>query len=305
MCGLVDRYPGVHCPSVCRVQTGHPFRGEEESRGAEGIAALNKGMSQLGGGGIPKHIHQIWLGRAPKPDSWIESVRAFAKSHGYKYTLWTEAKAEKELDWDAFPGLRREYARSRGELAARADIIRLLVLYKYGGIYIDADSVVLKSAKFAKFLEENRHSMFFAWENLSAARTRKLGDLGPGLRGARRLVANGVIGAQAGHPFLKRLLGGLVANANALEGEAAWKRVGPLYVSRVYAQSKGEHPDVHVYPMRYFYPRHWKGITDPELHTKVTIPGESMLFQYGYTTNKFDKIFAERARARRGTRRNR
>jgi ABC-type Fe3+ transport system substrate-binding protein len=96
-----------------------------------------------------------------------------------------------------------------------------------------------------------------------------------------------------------------VANANALEGEAAWKRVGPLYVSRVYAQNKDQHPDVHVYPMRYFYPRHWKGITDPELHTKVTIPGESMLFQYGYTTNKFDKIFAERARARRGTRRNR
>ena len=38
---------------------------------------------------------------------------------------------------------------------------------------------------------------------------------------------------------------------------------------------------------------HWGGITDPELHTQIAIPAESMLFQYGYSTNHFEKIFAK------------
>lgn len=246
---------------------------------------------QAGGGGIPKLIHQIWLGDAPLPHLWVDSVKAFAKKYGYQYKLWTEARAEKELDWDAFPGVRREYAKFRGELAGRADIIRLLALYKYGGVYIDADSVVIKPAKFAKFLEEQRAAVFFGWEHIYRSHTKKLGDFGPGLRGTKKLVANGIIGAAKEHPFIRKLLEGLVTNANAEAGEKAWRRVGPLYVTRMWKDHHAQHPDLKIYPMRYFYPRHWKGITDPLLHEKVSVPGESMLFQYGYTTNGFREIF--------------
>lgn len=246
---------------------------------------------------IPKHIHQIWLGTAPKPEPWLKTVKDFADEHGYDYTLWSSAEAEKELPWDEFPGLRRTYGYLHSQLAGQADIIRLLALYKYGGIYIDADSVVLKPAKFDKFLRGTTAGAFFGWENIPKSHTRKLGDFGPELRGARRLIANGIIGARAGHPFIKQLLGGLVANAEREAGEQAWKKAGPLYVTRVWAKHKKEHPDVRIYPMRYFYPRHWRGITDPLLHTKVKVPGDSMLFQYGYTTNKFAEIFKRRKAA--------
>ena len=243
----------------------------------------------MGDSGIPKIIHQIWIGDATRPDEWIDTVKEFAKEHGYDYKLW--GADAKELGLDDIPGLAAVYKGFGHELAGRADIIRLLALYKYGGIYIDADSVIMKPEKFATFLKKNRAGVFFGWENLTALRTRKLG-----LK-ARRLVANGLIGAKKGHPFFKKLLEGIVENAARLKDEersAAWKVVGPLYVTRMYNETRREFPDIHVYPMKYFYPRHWGGITDPELHKKVKIPGQSMLFQYGYSTNRFDKIFKTR-----------
>jgi hypothetical protein len=243
---------------------------------------------------IPKRIHQIWLGTNPQPTEWMDTVRDFAAEYGYEYMLWTEKNVD-ELAWDSVPGLRRLYASFRKELAGRADVIRMLFLYQYGGIYIDADSVILKPKKFFEFLEKNRAAVFFGWEDISAERLKKLGDLGPELRGTKRLIANGTIGAVAGHPFLRLLMDGATANAEREAGEHAWRRVGPLYVTRTYMKVRDKFPDVKIYPMKLFYPRHWGGIKDPELHKKVRVPSESMLFQYGYSTNSFDKIFRERA----------
>jgi mannosyltransferase OCH1-like enzyme len=248
------------------------------------------------GGGIPRIIHQIWIGKNPMPHEWMDTVKDFAANHGYEYKLWTDITIDKEL---RIPdNLRAEYDSFKGELAGRADIIRLLVLHTYGGIYVDADSVIMKADKLADFLKRNTAGVFFAWENLSKARTKKLGNLGPGLTGQRRLVANGIIGARKGHPFIQKLIDGIANAPDDSSKKEAWKRVGPLYVTRTYMQSKKEFPDIHIYPMKYFYPMHWGGITDPELHTKVKIPGKSMMFQYGYSTNNFAKIFAKRNRRR-------
>lgn len=231
-------------------------------------------------------IHQIWIGDNPLPTPWIDTIKDFAKDYGYTYKLWTDSSV-KDIGMDDIPGLKALYTSFGGEMAGRADILRLLILYKYGGVYIDADTVMMKPKKFHQFLQKNNKGVFFAWENLTKARTRKLG-----LR-QRRLVANGTIGAEAGHPFIKALLEGMVGSPAKALGEEAWKRVGPLYVTKKYMELKGEYPDVKVFPMRYFYPRAWAGITDPNLHKKVKIPGASMLFQYGYSTNKFHKIFAK------------
>ena len=113
------------------------------------------------------------------------------------------------------------------------------------------------------------------------------------------MIANGVIGAVQRHPFIEELIKGVHANAEREKEGAAWRKVGPLYVTRMYQKLKMKYPDIVIYPMRYFYPRHWKGIRDPELHKKVRIPKESMMFQYGYSTNKFAEIFKEMRRAKR------
>ena len=261
------------------------------------------------GGGIQRIIHQIWLGTNPRPDEWMKTVQEFAAAHGYTYKLWDEAAAESELHWDSVPGLRRVYAGFSGELAGKADVIRLMALYEQGGIYIDADSVVMKPAKFAEFLETNPHPVFFAWEDLKK-NGKTIENAGAELAGKEdRLIANGTIGSRAGHGFLRALLGGLAENAEREAGEQAWRKAGPLYVTRVYMKQKGVGTkgidDVHIYPMKLFYPVYWHGIKDPEMHKKVEIPGESMLFQYGYSTNGFADIFRNRQAAGGGRRRRR
>lgn len=234
-------------------------------------------------------IHQIWIGENPIPTEWINSVKTFAAEYAYKYKLWTESSI-KDLDFDSIPGLEKLYKSFSKELAGQADILRLLILYKYGGVYIDADTVVIKPEKFQKFLEKNTNGMFFAWENLSTSRTRKL-RIGK----IRRLIANGIIGAEAGHPFLKLLLDGIVENSKKVSGKKeAWKCTGPLYVTKMYKDVKKDFPDIKIFPMKYFYPISWVGVTDPEHHKKVKYPKESMLFQYGYSTNHFENIFKKK-----------
>lgn len=199
--------------------------------------------------------------------------------------LWSDTSLT-ALGIDEIPGLRATFVKQK-EMAGKADIIRLLALYKFGGLYIDADTVIMKPAKFHRFLEANRAAVFFGWEELPEQRLKKLKI------SVKRLVANSVIGSLEGHAFIKTLLERIVQNAKSEPEESAWKQVGPLFVTRVYMEMKDWFPDVHVYPMKYFYPVHWGGITDPETHLKITIPEESMLFQYGYSTNKFDRVLWE------------
>lgn len=245
---------------------------------------------------IPKIIHQIWLGTNPIPTEWMKTVEDFADKYGYKYMLWKESSIG-ELGIDEFPGLSTLYDTFKKHLAGKADIIRLLVLYKYGGVYIDADTVIMKPEQLNAFLEKNRAGVFFGWEKLTSARTKKLGNVDSQIRNTRKMIANGIIGSAAKHPFLKKLLLGAAENVqgyNTEERMQPWRVIGPHYVTRAYHATRKEFPDIHVYPMKYFYPLHWGGITDPELHKKVKIPKQSMMFQYGYTTNSFDKIFKNR-----------
>ena len=231
----------------------------------------------------------------------MDTVKDFAEAHGYKYRLWKDADI-KSLHMDSIPGLSTVYKRFGEELAGRADIIRMLVLYKEGGLYIDADTVILKPEQFNEFLEKNKASVFFGWEDIPHARIKKL-DVDAAIKRSKRMVANGIIGAEKGHPFFKELLEGVVKNAEGNKESQAWKAVGPHYVTRKYRETRKKHPDVHVYPMKYFYPRHWAGIKDPRLHEKVRVPKESMMFQYGYSTNSFAKYFKKLAarRTRRAT----
>jgi mannosyltransferase OCH1-like enzyme len=256
------------------------------------------------GGSIQKIIHQIWIGKNPLPTLWMDTVKDFAEAHGYTYKLWKDTDIS-SLPMNSIPGLAAVYKSFGDQLAGRADIIRMLVLYKEGGIYIDEDTVILKPDQFNTFLEKNRAAVFFGWEEIPGARIKKL-DLDPDIKRSRKMVANGIIGAEKGHPFFKELLEGVVDNIKeeSSDGEKpqAWKAVGPHYVTRKYRETRKKHPDVHVYPMKYFYPRHWAGIKDPRLHERVRVPKESMMFQYGYTTNSFAKYFKKLA-ARRTRRR--
>lgn len=89
---------------------------------------------------IPRIIHYVWLGNKPKPrkiEKCIASWERFCPD--YKIIEWNE----QNFDVNSHPFLKEAY--DAGNYAFASDIIRLMVLIKHGGIYVDADVEFIKS----------------------------------------------------------------------------------------------------------------------------------------------------------------
>jgi len=98
-----------------------------------------------------KHIHQIWF---QKPDSnygigcignkdYIEfsnGHKDFCDKKGWGYTLWNETTVL-TLIKEHFPERLEEYKTITGVIK-KVDCARLMILYVYGGLYLDMDTVI-------------------------------------------------------------------------------------------------------------------------------------------------------------------
>ena len=91
---------------------------------------------------IPKIIHQTWKNETI-PERWKDAVDSCKKIHkGYRYILWTDKMMRKFVQkfYPDFYPIYRNYSYN----IQRCDAFRYLVLYKYGGIYLDLDTVCKK-----------------------------------------------------------------------------------------------------------------------------------------------------------------
>jgi mannosyltransferase OCH1-like enzyme len=87
---------------------------------------------------IPRVFHRIWVGPDPLPREYAAYGETWAKHHpDWELRLWTE---------DNLPeGVRPEvYERLRAP-AERANILRLELLWREGGVYMDTDFECLRS----------------------------------------------------------------------------------------------------------------------------------------------------------------
>jgi len=92
---------------------------------------------------IPKIIHQTWK-NTQIPDNWIDAQKSCKAIHSdYKYILWTHEDMDKFVK-NEYPNFYKTYISYKYNIQ-RCDAFRYLVLYKYGGIYIDLDIVCKKS----------------------------------------------------------------------------------------------------------------------------------------------------------------
>ena len=91
---------------------------------------------------IEKNIHQIWIqgeehlkGYSPINYAYTRMWKQKAEESGYTYKLWSENDylplAEK---YDML----QQYT-SRENITQKSDIARFLILYEYGGLYVDVD----------------------------------------------------------------------------------------------------------------------------------------------------------------------
>lgn len=183
---------------------------------------------------IPKIIHQIWIGPKQRPyvlmDSWV------TKNPDFEYILWNEQEflnrgivfeCQKQID-------------SIEEICGKVDIMRLEILLKYGGIYIDADSICIEPID--TYLMS--HTAFAGYENETMRPS---------------LVATGTMGFPKEYPLCRAAIDWILKNpvSQRETGQRAWFNVGPGLLTRML--SSNLYPEFKVLPSYYFLPIHYTG----------------------------------------------
>jgi mannosyltransferase OCH1-like enzyme len=92
---------------------------------------------------IEKNIFQSWNTRdLPKPvQDRIDNFKAM--NPDYKYQLYIDEEMDKFVN-DTYPGEIADAYNKLNIIVAKVDLWRYLILYTYGGVYLDLDSDILK-----------------------------------------------------------------------------------------------------------------------------------------------------------------
>jgi mannosyltransferase OCH1-like enzyme len=178
---------------------------------------------------IPKIIHQIWIGdKKSMPnvlmDTWKNNY------HDWEYCLWTEREIK-----DLHLVNKRQYELA-GTYAGKADIARYEILYKYGGFFIDADSLSIKKIDD----EIMNKSALCVYES-----EKYRGDL----------LANGYYGTSPRHIINYKMIIHIsnLSDEDVAKG-APWKMTGPLPFTEVVKDIV----DVKIIESRKFMPIHFE-----------------------------------------------
>jgi mannosyltransferase OCH1-like enzyme len=223
---------------------------------------------------IPRILHQIWVGPDPLPEEFAAYRETWRAHHGaWEMRLWEEGTLPSDLRWP------EAYERARTP-AERADLIRLELLWRFGGVYLDVDFECCRPI-----------------DDLLEGVELFAASLKPGGR-----TNNAMIGAIPAHPLLGRALD----RARIQEpGEPFDKTAsGSLFFDSIISGQ----PGVTVMPAELFYPatpeqrrgayaihhaaRSWK---DSDGWQKAALRAEQRLDK---TTRTLEKEVASHAKAR-------
>src|SRR5579872_6241508 len=87
---------------------------------------------------IPKIIHQTYKSIHELPDIWKNSPSSWRMQHPqWTYKFWSDSDNEL-LVKTHFPWFLKTYNKMEYAIQ-KADVIRYMFLYQYGGLYVDCD----------------------------------------------------------------------------------------------------------------------------------------------------------------------
>lgn len=182
---------------------------------------------------IPKIIHQVWIGPKEPPikpmDTWKD------KHPDFEYIRWNELELKKrDMKFECLDKID-----SMEQYCGKVDIMRLELLYKYGGVFLDADSICIEP------IDDLLDNNFMIYEN---EKVRK------------GLIANGIMGFVPNHPFIKKCIDFIKNNevSQSKTGLLPWQITGPTLVTKIY--DKDIFNDIQILPSYTFLPIHNTGI---------------------------------------------
>lgn len=191
---------------------------------------------------IPKIIHQVWIGPKEPP---IKPMDTWKNKHpDFEYIRWNELEFEKrDMNFEC-----QDKIDEMTEINGKADIIRWEILYKYGGVFIDADSICIE--KIDDMLMNNKCFSGYEHEKLR-----------PGL------IATGTMGFPPKHPLVKGAIDFI--KKNIIHTNKAWITVGPGLLTQLY--ESGKYMDLKIFPSYTFLPIH---------HTNKEYQGHGKIYAY-------------------------
>jgi len=87
---------------------------------------------------IPRIVHHIWLGPDPLPEEHGPWIETWKRHHpDWEFRMWTEENLPEDP-------IRPEILERLRAPVERADILRLELVYRYGGVYLDTDLECLR-----------------------------------------------------------------------------------------------------------------------------------------------------------------
>ena len=177
-----------------------------------------------------KTFHRIWFDEEERVEfaAWRERLRDLHPD--WQIKTWDRSEEVRRLIDDQ--PLRDAWDRymASDPFGRIPDIARYLLLWHYGGIYVDTDFEPLRPMD--DLLNDPRP--FAAWEN-------------------DRTMCTALLGAPAHHPAIGDLIAGLVDRLSATEGQTANNAAGPEYATALWR----EREDVRRLPPSSFYPVGW------------------------------------------------
>jgi FkbM family methyltransferase len=183
---------------------------------------------------IPKIIHQTW-----KTDQVPSEWKAFADSWKFhhpdwQYRLWTDADGAAFVE-EFYPEFQETYL-SYPYGIQRADAIRYLLIYHYGGLYADLDFECLQS--FESLRDNNQ--LIIGLEPHKHAREQSRPEL----------LCNALFASQPGSVFLKTVIDFLTAGNSQTPAHDVLNTTGPMMLQNVYEQTAKQGVEAHP-PIRF------------------------------------------------------
>lgn len=213
--GLLSALPAIYCPNP-----EHPFpvRGIQEEiidfiRAHDKAHLPSKPLVELAMVNTPPLIHFIWLGGVLKREDFLSNIQEWAKAYpNCEVVLWVDHTDEEFLAWckDAkvralniyesipqeawegtLPYFRYNGVKIEKNWGEASDILRYVLLYHFGGLYVDCD------------VQTRKVEDFRLLHNSAGFALRMNGET-PG--------NNDVMFAAQHHPFIHRLMQNIEGN---------------------------------------------------------------------------------------------
>lgn len=183
---------------------------------------------------IPKKIHQIWLGPKPFPQHLTFCVNSCKRLHpDWEYQLWTEAEI-KGLLLDA--KIKKFVLNNKINPGKRSDVLRLSLLQKFGGVYLDID--------------------FYCYKRLDALHENF--DFYCGVCNKFCEINNAVIGSLPNHPLITACLDKIKLRRTTTDSLVIMSETGPYFFTEQvikYLNKNYNDTDI-VLPLNFTHPMH-------------------------------------------------